>query len=187
MLYHPNYADKLSDFNRNSKRALGALRSIISIDNNDRFKDKLSAEELYKAIINIFGQSSLELIGRYFDKIVDTNYNSFNNMDEYTSNIQSSIIYLIELGQLMPKPIIAWLILKGLPNSYDNYASRKYEEITEDLNEINIIKLISDLISEEGRLNTSISLEANKTSFNNNQSYCKYCNKKGHIRRQMLY
>ena len=35
------YADRLSEFSRNNKRALGALKSIISIDNNDRFKDKL--------------------------------------------------------------------------------------------------------------------------------------------------
>jgi len=81
------YADRVSEFNRNNKRALGALKSIISIDNNDRFKDKADAEDLYKAIITTFGQSSLELIGRYFNKIVDNNYNSFNSMDEYTSNI----------------------------------------------------------------------------------------------------
>jgi hypothetical protein len=59
--------------------------------------------------------------------------------------------------------------------------SRKYEELTEDLKDVNIIKLISDLISEEGRFNSNINLEANKTSFNNNSSYCKYCNKKGYI------
>ena len=102
-------------------------------------------------------------------------------MDKYTSNIQSSIIYLKELDQIIPKPIIAWLILKGLPSSFDSYASRKYEELTEDINEINIIKLITDLISEEGRFNSNINLEANKASYNNNQSYCKHCNKKGHI------
>ncbi|KAE9374467.1 hypothetical protein N431DRAFT_503311 [Stipitochalara longipes BDJ] len=140
------YADRLSEYNRNSKRALGALKSIISIDNNDTF-----------------GQSTLELIGRYFDKIVDNNYNSFNNMDEYTSNIQST-----------------WLILKGLPSSYDNYTSRKYEELSGIIKDGQLIKLISDLIAEEGRLNSNIRLEANKTSFNNSPSYCKYCNKKGH-------
>ena len=101
-------------------------------------------------------------------------------MDEYTSNIQSSIIYLKELKQFLPKAITAWLILKGLPSSYDNYASRKYEELTEDLAEINISKLITDLISEEGRFNSNINLEANK-AFKNNQSYCKHCNRKGHI------
>jgi len=173
------YADRVSEFNRNNKRALGALKSIISIDNNDRFKDKADAEDLYKAIITTFGQSSLELIGRYFNKIVDNNYNSFNSMDEYTSNIQSSIIYLRELGQIIPDPIIVWLVLKGLPGSYDNYASRKYEELTDSLKAINIGKLITDLISEEGRLTSN--LEANKASFSNNQSYCKHCNKKGHI------
>ncbi len=174
------YADRLSEFNRNNKKALGALKSIISIDNNERFKDQTIAEDLYQAIITTFGQSSLELIGRYFNKIVDTNYNSFSNMDEYTSNIQSSIIYLKELKQLMPKPITAWLILKGLPSSFDSYASRKYEELAEDLNGINITKLITDLISEEGRINSNINLEANKAS-KNNLSYCKYCDKKGHI------
>ena len=41
------YSDRLSEFNRNNKRALGALKSIISIDNNNRFKDKSTAKDLY--------------------------------------------------------------------------------------------------------------------------------------------
>ena len=175
------YADRLSEFNRNNKRALGALKSIISVENNERFKDKETAEDLYDSITETFSQTSLELIGRYFNKIIDNNYNSFSNIDEYTSNIQSSNIYLKTLGQNIPKALIAWLILKGLPSSYDNYASRKYEELINNLNNININKLIIDLISEEGRINSNINLEANKTSFNNKQSYCKHCNKKGHI------
>jgi hypothetical protein len=175
------YADRLNEFNRNNKRALGALKSIISLENNERFKDKETAEDLYDAIIETFGLTSLELIGRYFDKMVDNNYNSFNNMDEYTSNIQSSNIYLQTLGQHIPKAIIAWLILKGLPSSYDSYASRKYEELLNNLKNINLNKLITDLISEEGRLSSNSNLEANKTSYNNKQAYCKHYNKKGHI------
>ncbi|PMD28361.1 hypothetical protein NA56DRAFT_666962 [Hyaloscypha hepaticicola] len=157
------YADRISEFNDNNKRVLGALKSVISNDNNDCFKDKTSSKDLYNSIIKTFSQTSLELVGCYFDKIVDTNYGSFNNMDEYISNIQLSIIYLIKLNQTISKPIVAWLILKGLPSQYDSYTSRKYEELIEDLDEINVSKL------------------ANKTSFNNNQSYYKYCNKKGHI------
>ena len=80
----------------------------------------------------------------------------------------------------MPKAITAWLILKGLLSSYNNYASRKYKELIEDLVAINISKLITNLISEEGRFNSNINLEANK-AFKNNQSYCKHYNKKGHI------
>ena len=45
---------------------------------------------------------------------------------------------------------------------------RKYEELIKDLNNINIFKLINDLISEEGRFNFNINLKANKISFNNN-------------------
>jgi hypothetical protein len=48
------YSDKLSEFSRNNKKALSALKSIISLDNNNRFKDKLTAEELYKAIITTY-------------------------------------------------------------------------------------------------------------------------------------
>jgi len=85
-------------------------------DNNDRFKDKTSAKDLYDNIINTFSAISLELIGRYFDKIVDINYNSFNNIDKYINNIQLSLIYLSKLGQFINKSIIAWIILKGLLN-----------------------------------------------------------------------
>jgi hypothetical protein len=48
------YADRLSKFNRNNKRALGALKSIISVENNERFKDKETAEDLYDFITKTF-------------------------------------------------------------------------------------------------------------------------------------
>ncbi len=81
------YIVYISEFSRNNKRALGALKSIILINNNERFKEKSITKDLYKAIITTFSQKNLELIGRYFNKIVDTNYNSFNNINKYTSNI----------------------------------------------------------------------------------------------------
>jgi hypothetical protein len=56
-------------------------------DNNDYFKDKTNIKDLYDSIINTFNIISLELIDRYFDKIVNINYNSFNNINEYISNI----------------------------------------------------------------------------------------------------
>ncbi|KAE9363426.1 hypothetical protein N431DRAFT_497296 [Stipitochalara longipes BDJ] len=72
------YTDQLSEYNRNSKRALGILKSIILINNNERFKNKDKPNELYTTITSTFS---------------------------------------------IPKPIMAWLILKGLPSSYDNYTS----------------------------------------------------------------
>jgi len=41
------YSNRMSEYNRNNKRALGALKSIISLNNNNRFKDKITAEDLY--------------------------------------------------------------------------------------------------------------------------------------------
>jgi thermostable 8-oxoguanine DNA glycosylase len=41
------YSNRMSEYNHNNKRALGALKSIISLDNNNRFKDKIIAEDLY--------------------------------------------------------------------------------------------------------------------------------------------
>ena len=40
------YLDKEQEFRRNSNKALGAIKSIISIDNIDRFKDKTTAKAL---------------------------------------------------------------------------------------------------------------------------------------------
>jgi len=80
----------------------------------------------------------------------------------------------------LPKPIIASLIFKGLPSSFDAIASRKYEELAKDIANIDISKLISELISEEARMSNNIDLEANK-AIKSNISFCKYCNKKGHI------
>jgi hypothetical protein len=67
----------------------------------------------------------------------------------------------------MPKAITTWLILKGLPSSYNNYTLYKYKELTEDLAVINISKLIINLILEEERFNSNINLKANKAFKNN--------------------
>ena len=174
------YLEKEQEFQRNSKKALGAIKSIISTDNIDRFKDKTSAKALWDTIISTYGESSLELISRYLNKIIDSNYSSFTSIDEYTSQIQSSALYLKELGYELPKPIIASLIFKGLPSSFDAIASRKYEELAKDIANIDISKLISELISEEARIITSADLEANRAT-KPNKSFCTHCNKKGHI------
>jgi len=57
------YSEKLGEFTRNNKKALGAIKSIISLENTERFKDKTSASELYNIIKATFGERSLELIG----------------------------------------------------------------------------------------------------------------------------
>jgi hypothetical protein len=173
------YIEKELEYQRNAKKALGAIKSTISIDNIDRFKDKTNAKALWDAITSTYGESSLELISRYLNKIVDANYSSFTSIDEYTSQIQSSALYLKELGHELPKPIIASLIFKGLPSSFDAIASRKYEELAKDIPNIDISKLISELISEEARMSTNTDLEANRAL--KPQGVCKYCNKSGHI------
>ena len=71
------------------------------------------------------------------------------------------------MDQPITKPLVAWIILKNLPSSFESFSSRKYEELGRDIENINISKLVSDLISEEARFNSSINLEANK-AFNNN-------------------
>jgi hypothetical protein len=79
------YLEKELEFQRNSKKALGAIKSIISTDNIDRFKDKTSAKALWDTIISTYSESSLELISRYLNKIIDSNYSSFTSINEYTS------------------------------------------------------------------------------------------------------
>jgi hypothetical protein len=174
------YIEKLTDFQRNNIKALGAIKSIISVDNTERFKDKKTTKDLFNSIKTTFGESSLELIGRYLDRIIEANYNSSKSMDEYTSQIQASAIYLKELDYQVPKPFLAWLLFKGLPSSFDSFSSRKYEELAKDIKNIDISKLISDLISEESRMNASLDLSANKAK-SNKGSYCTYCKHKGHV------
>jgi hypothetical protein len=106
------YIKKLSEYQRNNIKALGAIKSVISLDNTERFKDKKSAKGLFEAIKSTFGELSLELIGRYLDRILEANYTSFKSMDEYTSQIQSSAIYLKDLNYEVPRPFLAWLLFK---------------------------------------------------------------------------
>jgi len=80
------YIDRLVKFNRNNKYILGILKLIILNNNNDYFKDKINIKDLYNNI-NIFNIISLELISYYFNKIININYNSFNNIDKYINNI----------------------------------------------------------------------------------------------------
>ncbi|PBP15315.1 retrotransposon protein, putative, Ty1-copia subclass, partial [Diplocarpon rosae] len=180
------YWEKLSDFERASKKALGALKSIISLENQERFRDKSSARELFEAIKSIYDTKGLELISRYINKIVDNSYSSYKNIDEYTSAIQSSAIYLKQLNCPLPKPIIASLIFKGLPSSFDSFSSRKYEEISNNLEDINLESLINDLISEEARMGANADYRANKAQANkaftkSGGKYCTHCKLSGHI------
>jgi len=84
------YFERSTDYDRNQKKAIGALKSIISIENRERFKDCISAAELWQQIIKLFGQSTFELIGIYIDKLINMSYSACKNMDEYTSQIESS-------------------------------------------------------------------------------------------------
>ncbi|KAK6580604.1 hypothetical protein PZA11_006840 [Diplocarpon coronariae] len=158
------YYKKLGDFERASKKALGALKSIISLENQERFRDKSTAKELFEAIKATYDTKGLGLISRYINKIVNNSYSSYKNVDEYTSAIQSNAIYLKQLKCPLPKPIIASLIFKGLPSSFNSFASRKYEEISSDLEHIDLESLINDLILEEARMgaNADYKAQANK-------------------------
>ena len=81
------FIDKESEFNRNSLKALNIIKSIISIDNTERFKDKRTAQSLWEAIKATYGETGIETIARFFNKLIDVNYNSFKNADKYISYI----------------------------------------------------------------------------------------------------
>ena len=81
------YSEKFGEYTRNNKWALSAIKSTISLEYLKYFKDKTSTKKLYNAIKLIFRESSLKLIGRYFDYISKANYNLFNFIDKYTSQI----------------------------------------------------------------------------------------------------
>ena len=103
------YVERMSDFKDNQLKALGALKSIISIENVERFKGESNkAKTLWEIIKKTFRESTFELIGRYIDKINNATYNSSKNMDEYTSIIQSSAYYLREMKQELSSAFLAW-------------------------------------------------------------------------------
>ncbi|PBP15305.1 hypothetical protein BUE80_DR013960 [Diplocarpon rosae] len=52
----------ISDYKRASKKALDALKSIISLENQKRFRDKSLAKELFRAIKSIYNTKGLKLI-----------------------------------------------------------------------------------------------------------------------------
>ncbi|CAL3961970.1 unnamed protein product [Diplocarpon coronariae] len=166
------YYKKLGDFERASKKALGALKSIISLENQKRFRDKSTAKELFKAIKATYNTKGLD-------------YSSYKNVNEYTSAIQSSAIYLRQLKCPLPKPIIASLIFKGLPSSFDSFASRKYKEISSDLKHIDLESLINDLILEEAQMgaNADYKAQANKAfaKTGGKKNYCTHYKLSGHI------
>ncbi|CAL3972649.1 unnamed protein product [Diplocarpon coronariae] len=168
-----------------SKKALGALKSIISLENQERFRDKSTAKELFEAIKATYDTKGLELISRYINKIINNSYSSYKNVDKYTSTIQSSAIYLRQLKCPLPKPIIASLIFKGLLSSFDSFASKKYEEISSDLEHIDLESLINDLISKEAQMgaNADYKAQANKAfaKTGGKRKYCTHYKLSGHI------
>ncbi|CAL3969519.1 unnamed protein product [Diplocarpon coronariae] len=136
------------------KRESESLTYIPISDELSRFRDKSTAKELFETIKAMYDTKGLELISRYINKIVDNSYSSYKN-----------------LKCPLPKPIIASLIFKGLPSSFDSFASRKYEEILSDLEHIDLESLINDLISEEARMGANADYK----------NYCTHCKLSGHI------
>ena len=63
-LYSPEiairYHERLTEYEDNQQKALGALKSIISIENIERFKTAKNALALYKLIIETFEKTSFE-------------------------------------------------------------------------------------------------------------------------------
>lgn len=175
------YIDKKTEFEENSLRALGAIKSIISLENIKRFSDKKDAKELWDAIISTYGETSLEEVNRYLNKIIDSSPSSFTTIDEYTSTIQASALYLKDLGFELPKPIIACLLFKNLGNAYDSFTSRKYEELSSNIKDIKIETLISSIIAEEARMDSNIESTAYK-AIKNSQKKCSHCKKLGHLK-----
>jgi hypothetical protein len=176
------YIEREAEYKRNAKKALGAIKATLSDDNRDRFKDKNDASQLWQVCKNTFGESNIELIGRYFNKIINCSLDSFDSADKYISHIQSSALYLSELGYEIPKPYIALILFKGLPSSYDNFCSRKYKNINQNIKDININKLISDIISESIWLGSNADRDSANKTFNNQAKnkyyiYCKNKNK----------
>ncbi|KAK6598999.1 hypothetical protein H4I96_08203 [Botrytis cinerea] len=159
---HLRYNEKLKEFKEKSKRVLAILKSIISMELGERFKEKSNPKELWDIINKIYGETLLDLIGRYFNKLIESNYNDFSSMDEYTNNILLSYIYLKDLKFELQKAYIIWIVFNGLNDSFDSFKFRKTEEISKDLinNNIDLDKLISELIFEEFRMKGSI--ESNK-------------------------
>jgi hypothetical protein len=47
------YSEKEFEYNKNANKALGAIKSIISLDTIERFKDKETAFDLYQVVISI--------------------------------------------------------------------------------------------------------------------------------------
>ena len=183
------YYKRLAKYEDNQNKALGALKSIISIENIERFKAEKTVNNLYQRIIDTFGKTLFEQIGYYLDKLNYTRYNEAKNMDNYTSVIQSSYYSLIELNQSPSKASIAQTLLKGLPSSYDAFISRKYEEISEailDNDDIDLNKLVAELISEETRIQSFINEDKayiikNKPKMNKKAKHCNFCSKQGHL------
>ena len=199
------YIEKELEFKKNSKKTLEALKSTISKKNIDRFKNKKDTKTLQNTIIKTYGETSLETINRYLNKIIDSDYSSFTSIDEYTSQIQSSSLYLKELNYKISKTLLVYLLFKRLPSSFNSFISRKYKAINRDLsikNNIDLDNLIAELIQEEAKMNSNIESKANKTSnnssSNNNSPKNKnknrkplgkytYCHKKRHIKDKCQY
>ncbi|TVY51036.1 hypothetical protein LCER1_G008631 [Lachnellula cervina] len=100
---------------------------------------------------------------------------SANNIDRpLLKLLLSSAIYLKELDYKLLKPFIAILLFKGLSSSFNAFSSRKYKEVTKNIKNIDITKLISDIISKEARLKSNTISLANKTTSNKNPLYKHY-------------
>ena len=78
------YHKRSAEHEENKNKALGALKSILSRDNIERFKTIDTAYSLYKDINETYGETSFEQIGLYLDKINYIRYSDAKSIDSYT-------------------------------------------------------------------------------------------------------
>lgn len=125
------HGERLREFNKNSWKALTTIKFIINEDLIERFNNINNPRTLWETTINkTFGKNSLNLINRYFTKLINSNYRDFNNVDEYINNIIFSSTYLTALSYKIQKSSIIKSLFNNLNNLFDFFESEKTKEIS---------------------------------------------------------
>jgi hypothetical protein len=124
--FNIKYINKLNKYKVNKKKVLGMFKLIINFNNINKFN-------------KIYNKNFLNIIIKYFNKIINNKYFEYIIIDEYINIIQSTTLYLKKLNYSIPKFLLICILFKKLFSNFEIFASKKYKKFTKNIKNINII------------------------------------------------
>ncbi|KAI1007814.1 hypothetical protein K3495_g419 [Podosphaera aphanis] len=118
-------------------------------------------------------QGKVDLVWKFWSMRCGKN----DSVRQFIGNIRATQLELVEMGVIIDDNMVAILMSKSLPPSYDNYVSSIFARIS-DLEHVKSTYIANKIFEEEIRRSSTFE-DANVVT---TPKFCSNCNKPGHLK-----